>query len=47
MEGFWDKGQLHSQAQTSGRYGVAFVTEGQSTSGSWEAMEQDSAPEFI
>lgn len=24
LEGFWDKGQLHSQAQTSGRYGVAF-----------------------
>lgn len=24
LEGFWDKGQLRSQAQTSGRYGVAF-----------------------
>lgn len=46
LEDFWDKGQLHSQAQTSGRYRVTFVTKGQSTSASWEATERDSALEF-
>lgn len=48
LEGFWNKGQLHSQAQTSGRYGVAFCYRGpEHDSLSWEAAEQDSAPEFI
>lgn len=47
-EGFWNKGQLHSQAQTSGCYGVAFCyREPEHDSLSWEAAEQDSALEFI
>lgn len=48
LEGFWNKGQLHSQAQTSGHYGVAFCYQGpEHDSLSWEAAGQDSAPEFI
>lgn len=48
LEGFWNKGQLHSQAQTRGCYGVAFCYRGPEHDGlSWEAAEQDSALEFI
>lgn len=48
LEGFWNKGQLHSQAQTSSCYGVAFCYRGpEHDTLSWEAAEQDSALEFI
>lgn len=48
LEGFWNKGQLHSQAQTSGCYGVAFCYRGpEHDSLSWEAAEQDSELELI
>lgn len=48
LEGFWNEGQLHSQAQTSGCYGVAFCYRGpEHHSLSWEAAEQDSAPSLF